>query len=136
MQGFNRVHRSVFCCVTDHQFLFNHLLRCPAGVGEWASPFLQVSSPLRTKEYLYHDRYRGRWVGQVGGARGPTERVTGDTLAFLMLISLPPFQISGDCARSGYSQDWGVELGLHGDWGGPVLDHFMAMLATLLLPVR
>ena len=27
-------------------------------------------------------------------------------------------------------------LGLHGDWGGPILDHFMTMLATLLLPVR
>jgi hypothetical protein len=36
----------------------------------------------------------------------------------------------------GYSQDWGVGLGLHSDWGGPVLDHFVTMLATLLLPIK
>ena len=37
---------------------------------------------------------------------------------------------------SSYAEDWGVGLGLHGDWGGPILDHFMTMLATLLLPIR
>ncbi|XP_063151942.1 ectopic P granules protein 5 homolog [Candoia aspera] len=26
----------------DHLFLLNHILRCPAGVGEWAVPFVQI----------------------------------------------------------------------------------------------
>uniref|UniRef100_G1MRZ1 Ectopic P-granules 5 autophagy tethering factor n=1 Tax=Meleagris gallopavo TaxID=9103 RepID=G1MRZ1_MELGA len=29
-------------CPGDHLFLFNHILRCPAGIGEWAVPFVQI----------------------------------------------------------------------------------------------
>uniref|UniRef100_A0A8C5LRQ0 Ectopic P-granules 5 autophagy tethering factor n=1 Tax=Leptobrachium leishanense TaxID=445787 RepID=A0A8C5LRQ0_9ANUR len=29
-------------CLGDHLFLLNHILRCPAGVGKWAAPFVQV----------------------------------------------------------------------------------------------
>ncbi|NXG70655.1 EPG5 protein, partial [Baryphthengus martii] len=29
-------------CPGDHLFLFNHVLRCPAGISEWACPFLQI----------------------------------------------------------------------------------------------
>ncbi|NXI45119.1 EPG5 protein, partial [Galbula dea] len=29
-------------CPGDHLFLFNHILRCPAGVSEWACPFIQI----------------------------------------------------------------------------------------------
>ncbi|KAM9262786.1 ectopic P granules protein 5 homolog isoform 3-T3 [Morus bassanus] len=29
-------------CPGDHLFLFNHILRCPAGVSEWAVPFIQI----------------------------------------------------------------------------------------------
>ena len=27
-------------------------------------------------------------------------------------------------------------MGLHQDWGGPLLDHFVCSLATLLLPIK
>ena len=27
-------------------------------------------------------------------------------------------------------------MGLHQDWGGPLLDHFVSCLATLLLPIK
>ncbi|XP_056399364.1 ectopic P granules protein 5 homolog isoform X1 [Hyla sarda] len=29
-------------CLGDHLFLLNHVLRCPAGVNKWATPFVQV----------------------------------------------------------------------------------------------
>ncbi|NXG21273.1 EPG5 protein, partial [Grallaria varia] len=29
-------------CPGDHLFLFNHILRCPAGISEWACPFIQI----------------------------------------------------------------------------------------------
>ncbi|NXU49867.1 EPG5 protein, partial [Turnix velox] len=29
-------------CVGDHLFLLNHILRCPAGISEWACPFVQI----------------------------------------------------------------------------------------------
>ncbi|KFQ26998.1 Ectopic P granules protein 5, partial [Merops nubicus] len=29
-------------CPGDHLFLFNHILRCPAGVSQWACPFIQI----------------------------------------------------------------------------------------------
>ncbi|XP_032278599.1 ectopic P granules protein 5 homolog isoform X2 [Phoca vitulina] len=29
-------------CPGDHFFLLNHILRCPAGVSEWAVPFIQI----------------------------------------------------------------------------------------------
>ncbi|XP_040397183.1 ectopic P granules protein 5 homolog isoform X2 [Cygnus olor] len=29
-------------CPGDQLFLFNHILRCPAGIGEWAVPFIQI----------------------------------------------------------------------------------------------
>ena len=31
----------------DHLFLFNHLLRSPPGVGEWAINYLQPLSPFK-----------------------------------------------------------------------------------------
>ena len=48
----------------------------------------------------------------------------------------PPRDLNTVTTDMGYSQDWGVGLGLHSDWGGPVLDHFVTMLATLLLPIK
>ena len=48
----------------------------------------------------------------------------------------PPRDLNAVTTDMGYSQDWGVGLGLHSDWGGPVLDHFVTMLATLLLPIK
>ena len=30
----------------DHLFVLNHVLRCPAGVGEWASKYIQLLSPM------------------------------------------------------------------------------------------
>ncbi len=32
--------------------------------------------------------------------------------------------------------EWGVEVGLYGNWGGPLVDHFITCLATLLLPIE
>uniref|UniRef100_A0A8C3K6F3 Ectopic P-granules autophagy protein 5 homolog n=1 Tax=Calidris pygmaea TaxID=425635 RepID=A0A8C3K6F3_9CHAR len=29
-------------CPGDHLFLFNHILRCPAGISEWACSFIQI----------------------------------------------------------------------------------------------
>ncbi|XP_032742100.1 ectopic P granules protein 5 homolog [Rattus rattus] len=29
-------------CPGDHFFLLNHILRCPAGISEWAVPFIQI----------------------------------------------------------------------------------------------
>ncbi|NXM74896.1 EPG5 protein, partial [Serilophus lunatus] len=29
-------------CPGDHLFLFNHILRCPAGISDWACPFIQI----------------------------------------------------------------------------------------------
>ncbi|NXG48026.1 EPG5 protein, partial [Psilopogon haemacephalus] len=29
-------------CPGDHLFLLNHILRCPAGISEWACPFIQI----------------------------------------------------------------------------------------------
>uniref|UniRef100_A0A8B9S4K1 Ectopic P-granules autophagy protein 5 homolog n=1 Tax=Apteryx owenii TaxID=8824 RepID=A0A8B9S4K1_APTOW len=29
-------------CPGDHLFLLNHILRCPAGISEWAVPFIQI----------------------------------------------------------------------------------------------
>ncbi|KAM6230930.1 ectopic P granules protein 5 homolog isoform 1-T1 [Porphyrio hochstetteri] len=29
-------------CPGDHLFLFNHILRCPAGISKWAVPFIQI----------------------------------------------------------------------------------------------
>ena len=48
----------------------------------------------------------------------------------------PPRDLNAVTTDMGYSHDWGVGLGLHSDWGGPVLDHFVTMLATLLLPIK
>ena len=38
--------------LSEHQFLLNHLLRCPAGVGSWGAELLQVAPPTRTRELL------------------------------------------------------------------------------------
>ena len=38
--------------LTDHEFIQHHLLRCPPGVSQWATPFLQVASPLATIKTL------------------------------------------------------------------------------------
>ncbi|XP_064293753.1 ectopic P granules protein 5 homolog [Phalacrocorax carbo] len=29
-------------CPSDHLFLFNHVLHCPAGISKWAVPFIQI----------------------------------------------------------------------------------------------
>jgi hypothetical protein len=45
--------------LTDHQFIFHHLLRSPPGVGKWGAPYLHLLSPLQTKQLLtaqYHNR--------------------------------------------------------------------------------
>ncbi|XP_019856281.1 PREDICTED: ectopic P granules protein 5 homolog [Amphimedon queenslandica] len=33
----------------DHQFVLNHILRCPPGVGQWAIGYIQPLSPLQYK---------------------------------------------------------------------------------------
>ncbi|XP_013408243.1 ectopic P granules protein 5 homolog isoform X1 [Lingula anatina] len=58
----------------DHWFILNHVLRCPAGVGKWASNYIQLVQPRLSR-------------GQ-------------------------------------------------SSLGGPLLDNFIAMLATLMLPVK
>ena len=45
--------------LSDHQFIFNHLLRCPPGVGRWGAKYLQISSPLHTDLYLAPFKHRG-----------------------------------------------------------------------------
>ncbi|XP_070546998.1 ectopic P granules protein 5 homolog isoform X2 [Ptychodera flava] len=62
----------------DHVFLMNHIIRCPAGISKWATPFVQLVLPSSL----------------VGASRG------------------------------------------RHDWGDPLLDHFMCMLACLMLPVK
>lgn len=32
----------------DHLFLMYHVLRCPAGVSEWATPFIQIPQPKQS----------------------------------------------------------------------------------------
>jgi hypothetical protein len=91
--------------LTDHQFVQHHLLRCPPGVGQWATSYLQVASPLDT-------------VGTLEAQFGQRDILTGTT------------------PDHGYGYDWGVGMGLHQDWGGPLLDHFVCCLATLLLPIK
>ncbi|KAK1176492.1 hypothetical protein AOXY_G1382 [Acipenser oxyrinchus oxyrinchus] len=39
--------------VGDHLYLLNHILRCPAGVGKWAVPFLQIKV-LDNPSGVYH----------------------------------------------------------------------------------
>eukprot|EP00731_Ephydatia_muelleri_P017652 Em0010g750a len=71
--------------LSDHQFIFNHLLRVPP---------------------------RG-WT--LGGQRWtPTQ----------------------ERSKRSMPGSGGVGQGLHQDWGGPLLDHFVNMLANLLLPVN
>ena len=38
----------------DHQFILNHWLRCPPGVAEWGTKYLQLISPLAMNEYTTH----------------------------------------------------------------------------------
>ena len=33
----------------DHQFILNHILRCPSGVAQWAIGYIQPLSPLHYK---------------------------------------------------------------------------------------
>ncbi|XP_030325638.1 ectopic P granules protein 5 homolog isoform X7 [Strigops habroptila] len=40
-------------CPGDHLFLFNHILRCPAGISEWACPFIQVSKSWITHQVSF-----------------------------------------------------------------------------------
>lgn len=35
-----------------------------------------------------------------------------------------------------YNMQDGMGQGLHRDWGGPILDHFVTMLATLTFPIK
>ena len=44
--------------------------------------------------------------------------------------------LTGSTPDHHYAYEWGVGMGLHQDWGGPLLDHFVCSLATLLLPVK
>ncbi|KAM6219553.1 ectopic P granules protein 5 homolog [Rhynchocyon petersi] len=37
----------------DHLFLLNHVLRCPAGVGKWAAPFIQIKV-LTRRSGIFH----------------------------------------------------------------------------------
>jgi hypothetical protein len=39
--------------LSDHLFIFNHIMRCPAGVSSWATHFFQPLSPLK-----YHETFR------------------------------------------------------------------------------
>lgn len=48
--------------LSDHQFIFNHLLRCPPGVGRWGAKYVQILSPLNTDLYLAPFKQRGVWV--------------------------------------------------------------------------
>ncbi|XP_030325636.1 ectopic P granules protein 5 homolog isoform X5 [Strigops habroptila] len=42
-------------CPGDHLFLFNHILRCPAGISEWACPFIQIFAfNFRSKSWITH----------------------------------------------------------------------------------
>ena len=38
--------------LSEHQFLFNHLLRCPPGVGDWGAELLQIVPPSTTRGLL------------------------------------------------------------------------------------
>ena len=49
---------------------------------------------------------------------------------------LLPDILTGSTPDHRYGYDWGVGMGLHQDWGGPLLDHFVCCLATLLLPIK
>ncbi|ROT60953.1 hypothetical protein C7M84_021366 [Penaeus vannamei] len=40
------LHRFATC--RDHLFLLNHIMRCPAGVGSWASAYIQIGGPWET----------------------------------------------------------------------------------------
>ena len=62
--------------------------------------------------------------------------VNGINTFLFLFPSAPPPDLNAVTSDIGYSHDWGVGLGLHSDWGGPVLDHFVTMLATLLLPIK
>ncbi|XP_047502036.1 ectopic P granules protein 5 homolog [Penaeus chinensis] len=37
-----------FATRSDHLFLLNHIVRCPAGVGSWASAYIQIGGPWET----------------------------------------------------------------------------------------
>ena len=47
-----------------------------------------------------------------------------------------PDILPGSAPDQQYAYDWGVGMGLHQDWGGPLLDYFVCVLATLLLPIK
>nr|XP_033791091.1 ectopic P granules protein 5 homolog isoform X2 [Geotrypetes seraphini] len=40
-------------CPGDHLFLLNHILRCPAGVSQWAVPFIQIKV-LENSSGIFH----------------------------------------------------------------------------------
>ncbi|XP_060029795.1 ectopic P granules protein 5 homolog isoform X2 [Erinaceus europaeus] len=40
-------------CPADHLFLLNHILRCPAGVSQWAVPFIQIKV-LNNSSGVFH----------------------------------------------------------------------------------
>ncbi|XP_006889279.1 PREDICTED: ectopic P granules protein 5 homolog [Elephantulus edwardii] len=42
-----------FGCTGDHIFLLNHILRCPAGVSNWAVPFIQIKV-LNNPSGIFH----------------------------------------------------------------------------------
>ncbi|ESO91450.1 hypothetical protein LOTGIDRAFT_228859, partial [Lottia gigantea] len=37
----------------DHCFILNHILRCPGGIGQWASKLIQIPPPVTTVEGIF-----------------------------------------------------------------------------------
>ena len=46
------------------------------------------------------------------------------------------FSLDLGSAQNNLKFEWGVEFGLYGNWGGPLVDHFVTSLATLLFPLE
>jgi hypothetical protein len=100
--------------VNDHLFLLNHLLRCPPGVGQWGSCLLQVLPPTLSGS-IYQ-----QWCWSFE----QTDQLSSEVTQRL----IPP-QLEGTSHTLLSDVD-------SSSWGGHLLDHFVAMLATLLFPVK
>ena len=103
----------------DHLFVLNHVLRCPAGVGEWASKYIQLLSPMivSIREQPFECLASGSY---------PENFSPG-----LLFRLVPPASGLRDVSP-GFLRDDSAAF----SWGGPLLDHLLTMLVTLLLPVR
>lgn len=96
----------------DHLFILNHLLRCPPGVAKWGSPSLQPLSPLTHQGSLrFHDQ---------SGVY--TTRMTFYVVSHVFLSS------------DEYLAEW-KSFSSDSCFGGPIIDHWVTMLATLLQPI-